>query len=66
MSLLAEITRRNDKIKLPFTRKIVLAMLNFDETIIKESIYGSQIINILAVLLANFSKQGKMPVKLGV
>ena len=30
MSLMAEIARKNDKVKLPFTRKIVLAMLSFD------------------------------------
>jgi hypothetical protein len=66
MSLMAEISRKSEKIKLPFTRKIVLAMLSFDENCLKESAYGPQIIKILAVLLENLTKQGKAAVKFGV
>lgn len=51
MSLLAEIARRNEKVKLPFTRKIVQAMLSFDCQHLAKSNYGQQIIKILAVLL---------------
>ena len=51
MSLMAEIARRNEKVKLPFTRKIVQAMLSFDCTHLEQSAYGQQIIKILAVLL---------------
>lgn len=51
MSLLAEIVRRNEKVKLPFTRKIVQAMLSFDCQHLEQSNYGQKIIKILAVLL---------------
>lgn len=66
MSFMAEIVRKNQKVKLPFTRKIVLAMLSFDSTTLKESGFGSQIIKILAVILENLTKQGKAAAKLGV
>ena len=46
LSLLAELSRRNQKIRLPFTRKIVLALLTFDP-----SILHTKILTILAVLL---------------
>lgn len=66
MSLLAEIARRNQRVKLPFTRKIVQAMLSFDCQHLEHSHYRPQIITILAVLLENLSKQGKAAAKLAV
>jgi hypothetical protein len=46
LSLLAELSRRNQKTRLPFTRKIALALLTFDP-----SILHTKILTILAVLL---------------
>jgi hypothetical protein len=36
MSLMAELARKNQKIRLPFTRKIVLALLSFDCSTLKQ------------------------------
>jgi hypothetical protein len=66
MSLLAEISRKQEKVRLPFTRNIALALLSFDLNTIDESHKGNQILAILAVLLENLSRQGKAVVKLGV
>ena len=61
LSLLAEVSRRSQKIRLPFTRKIVLALLTFDA-----SIQHGKIITILAVLLENLVRQGSAVRKLMV
>lgn len=51
LSLMAELARRREAIKLPFTKNIVLALLSFDTTTLKQSPYSAQVIRILAVLL---------------
>lgn len=66
LSLMAELARRREKAKLPFTKNILLAMLSIDRGTLKSSPYSCQIIRILAVLLENLSRQGKIARKLGV
>ena len=66
LSLLAEIARRQQKVRLPFTRKIVQALLSFDCHLLTNSHYGQQIITILAVLLENLARQGRAAAKLAV
>lgn len=66
MSLMAELARKDQKIRLPFTRKIVLALLSFDSSTLKQSSHSCQLIKILAVLLENLARQGRTAVKLGV
>jgi hypothetical protein len=66
LSLMAELARRREGIKLPFTKNIVLAMLSFDSTTLKQSPFSDQVIRILAVLLENLCRQGRTAGKLGV
>lgn len=66
LSLLAEIVRQHQEVKLPFTRKIVLALLTFDLESFDQSEEGQQLLAILAVLLGNLAKQGKLVMRLKV
>jgi hypothetical protein len=66
LSLLAEIVRQNPAAKLPFTRKIVLALLTFDLESVGSAAGGQQVIAILATLLANQAAQPKLMLRLNV
>lgn len=66
LSLLAEIIRKERVVKLPFTRKIVQALLSFDIDALSKSVRGEKIKVIISLLLENISKQGKLAVKLRV
>ena len=66
LSLLAEITRQNNQVRLPFSKKTVLSLLNFDESAIFQIKGAHQIFMILMILFENMAKQGKLMVRLGV
>jgi hypothetical protein len=66
LSIMAQIAQFNPTVRLPFSRKISLAVLSFDLTEIIHGIEGEKVIEIIAVLLENFSKQEKLMKKLRV
>ena len=66
LSLLAEIVRIDNQIRLPFSKKTVLSILNFDECAILETKGGHQIMMILMIIFENMAKQGKLMVRLNV
>lgn len=66
ISLLAEVLRKNSSIKLPFSKKTVLGLLAFDPETLEKVKGKNQIMTVLAILLENMSKQGRLMVRLGV
>ena len=66
LSLLAEIVRQNSQVRLPFSKKTVLSLLNFDESVFMRTRGGHQIMMILLTLFENMAWQGKLMVRLGV
>ena len=51
---------------MPFSKKTVISLLNFDEKAILETKGGHQIMMILMIIFENMAKQGRLMVRLGV
>ena len=66
LSLLAEIIRQHQDVRLPFTKKIVLSLLTFDHDNLKSLECRHQVVMIMAIIYENMARQGRQMVRLGV
>ena len=66
LSLLAEIIRQNQDVRLPFTKNIVLSLLTFDYDNLKSIECRHQIVMIMTIIYENMARQGRQMVRLGV
>ena len=63
---MAEIIRKNNHVRLPFSKKTVLAIIKIDYDNLNKVEHSTHIILILAILFENMAKQARIMVRLGV